>query len=159
MKKLLMITTKLSNAMSILAGVVLITMTVITFFDVVLRYFGKPIAGAYELVAFMGVAVIALALPRASLMKAHVYVDLLVDKLPRRGHRALRILTRVLVFCMFLFAAWYFVIMARNFVVTNSVTITLKVPFYPVVYALAASAIVQCLVSICEIMDDKGEKQ
>lgn len=158
MKTLLMITTKLSNAMSILAGVVLVTMTVITFFDVVLRYFGKPIVGAYELVAFLGVAVIALALPRASLMKAHVYVDLVIDKLPRTGYRALRIFTRILVFFMFLFAAWYFVIMARNFVATNSVTMTLKVPFYPVVYALAASAVIQCLVSICEIIDDKGGK-
>ncbi len=46
--------------------------------------------------------------------------------------------------------------MAQKLVKTNSVTMTLKVPFYPVVYALAASCLVQCLVSICEISGVKG---
>ena len=59
MKILLSITTKLSNFMSILAGIVLLIMTAVTFVDIVMRNFGRPLIGAYELVAFMGVAVTA----------------------------------------------------------------------------------------------------
>ena len=145
---------RLSDYMSVIAGVILLFMAGLTFLDVVLRYFAKPIVGTYELVSFLGVAVAAFALPRASLMGAHVYVDILVDKLSARLHKAFRVFTRVLVFMMFLIGTWYFVFMAKNFVTTHTVTMTLKVPFYPVVFALAASSIVQCLVSLCEIMGE-----
>ena len=149
---------RLSDYMSVLAGVVLLFMAGLTFFDVVLRYLAKPIVGTYELVSFLGVAVVALALPRASLMGSHVYVDLLVDKVSVRWRKGFRIVTRVLVFLLFLFAAWYFVFMARNFMATKTVTMTLKVPFYPVVFALAASSIVQCLVSICDVAGELRRK-
>ena len=149
---------RLSDYMSVLAGVVLLFMAGLTFFDVVLRYLAKPIVGTYELVSFLGVAVVALALPRASLMGSHVYVDLLVDKVSVGWRKGFRIVTRVLVFLLFLFAAWYFVFMARNFMATKTVTMTLKVPFYPVVFALAASSIVQCLVSICDVAGELRRK-
>ena len=156
MKILLSITTNVSNFMSILAGIVLLLMTAITFLDIVMRNFGKPLLGAYELVAFMGVAVAALALPRASLQKTHVYVDIVIDKLPELLQKTLKILTRIMVFFMFFFAAWYFMLMGKNFIETHTVTMSLKVPYYPVVFALAASSIVQCLICICEIFIDKG---
>jgi TRAP-type C4-dicarboxylate transport system permease small subunit len=142
--------------MSIIAGLVLLIMAGLTLADVVLRYFGKPIPGAYELVAFMGVAVAALALPRASMLNTHVYVDLAVDRMPDRWQRFFRIFTRLLVFLMFLVGAWYFVYMARNFIVTETVTMTLRVPFYPVVFALSAASIAQCLVCLCEIFGGQG---
>ena len=156
MKILLSITTKVSNFMSILAGIVLLIMTAITFLDVVMRNFGKPLVGAYELVAFMGVAVTAFALPRASLLKTHVYVDFVIDKLPEFLQKTLKVLTRIMVFFMFFLAAWYFMLMGKNFIETHTVTMSLRVPFYPVVFALAAGSIVQCLVCICEIFTDKG---
>jgi TRAP-type C4-dicarboxylate transport system permease small subunit len=146
--------TRLSTFMSVIAGIILLVMTGITFVDVVLRYFGKPIIGAYELVAFLGVAVAAFALPRASLLKVHVYVDIVIDKLPSTWQRVFRVFTRGLVFVMFLIAAWYFIYMAKNFIATNSVTMTLKVPFYPVVYALAVSSAVQSLVCLADIIDE-----
>jgi len=156
MKALLAVTTGASNVMSVIAGFILLIMMTVTFLDIVMRFFGKPIVGAYELVAFMGVAVAAFALPRASLLKTHVYVDLVIDKLPRSAQKTLRVLTRITVFFMFSFAAWYFVLMAKNFIATKTVTMALRVPFYPVVFALAAGSLVQCLISICEIFSDRG---
>jgi TRAP-type C4-dicarboxylate transport system permease small subunit len=142
--------------MSLIAGIILLVMMGLTFADIVLRHLGRPIVGAYEVVAFLGVAVIAFALPRASVLKAHVYVDLLIDKLPAKTRRVMNVITRILVFCMFLMAAWYFILMGKNYMATRTVTMSLKVPFYPVVFALAASCIVQCLVSLCEIFGNDG---
>ncbi|MBI5248033.1 MAG: TRAP transporter small permease [Desulfomonile tiedjei] len=146
----------LSSFLSMIAGVILLVMMGVTLADIVLRYLGRPIVGAYEIVAFLGVAVIALALPRASILKTHVYVDLLIDKLPAKSRKVLRVVTRILVFSMFLVAAWYFILMGKSYIATKTVTMSLKVPFYPVVFALAASCIVQCLVSLCEIFGDDG---
>jgi TRAP-type C4-dicarboxylate transport system permease small subunit len=144
--------------MSVFAGIILLFMAGLTFLDVVLRYFAKPIVGTYELVSFLGVAVVAFALPRASLMGAHVYVDLLIDKVPGGLRKTFRVITRLLVLLLFFFAAWYLAFMAKNFAVTKTVTMTLKVPFYPVVFALAASSLIQCLVAVFEIIEELRRK-
>jgi TRAP-type C4-dicarboxylate transport system permease small subunit len=149
----------LCNVMSIIAGFILLVMIGVTMADVVLRYLGSPIIGAYEIVAFLGVAVIGFAMPRASALKTHVYVDLLIDKLPVRSQKVMKTITRILVFLMFLGAAWYFILMGKNYIATKTVTMSLKVPFYPVVFALAASCVVQCLVSLCEIFCDDGGRK
>jgi len=142
----------LTNGMMIIAGVILVFMAGLTFLDVIMRYFGKPIVGTYELVSFLGVSAVAFSLPRASLMGAHVYVDLVVDKLPTGSRKIFRIFTRLLVFLLFLIASGYFVYMGMNLIATKTVTMSLKVPFYPVVFALAAGCLAQCLVSIYEIL-------
>jgi TRAP-type C4-dicarboxylate transport system permease small subunit len=143
------------NAMSFIAGIILIVMMVLTFADILLRYFGHPILGAYEVVSFLGVAVTSFALPRASLLKTHVYVDLLIDGLPPKPQRILRVITRLLVFLLFLIAAWYFIVMGKNYIQTKTVTMSLKVPFFPVVFGLAASCLAQCLVSLYEIFGER----
>ena len=149
---------RLCNAMTIIAGIILLVMMVATFADIIMRFFGKPIVGVYEIVAFLGVAVTGFALPRASLMKAQVYVDLVIDKLPPGPQKVLTIITRVLVFFMFLFAAWYFIIMGKNFITTKTVTMSLRVPFYPIVFGMAASCIAQSLVAVSDILN-AGRKQ
>ena len=151
--------TRLSNVMIVIAGFVLLLMAALTFADVVMRYFGKPILGTYELVGFLGVAMVAFSLPRASLKNAHVYVDLVVDKLPAGWHKIFRIFTRILVFLMFLVGTWYCILMARSFIMTKTVSSSLRVPFYPVVFALAFACLVQCLVSIVQIFEEKGDQQ
>lgn len=126
----------------------------LTFADILMRFYGRPIIGIYEVVAYMGVCVTGFALPRASLMKAQVYVDLFIEKLPRIGKRILRIITRILVCVMFLIASWYFIKMGMQLIATRAVTLSLRVPFYPVVFGLAVSSIAQCLVSVCEIVEE-----
>ena len=147
---------RFSSLLSVIAGIVLLIMMVLTFSDIVLRFVGRPIVGVYEVVAFLGALVTGFALPRASQMKAQVYVDLIIDKLGPRPRRILRIITRILVFCMFLIAAWYFILMGKKFIDTRSVTLSLRLPFYPVVFGLAISSLTQCLVSVAEIFYDQG---
>lgn len=147
---------RVCTSLSAIAGVVLVIMMVLTFADVVMRFFGRPIVGVYEVVAFLGVAVTGFALPRASLMKAQVYVDLLIDKLPSKPQRVLKIITRIIVGLWFLIAAWFLILMGKKFVDTNSVTLSLRLPFYPVVFGLALSCLAQALVSAYEIFGEKG---
>jgi len=148
---------RLCNVMSWIAGIVLVCMAAITMADIIMRIFGSPIPGTYEVVAYMGVAVTGFALPRASMKKANVYVDLLIDKLSKVPHKCLRVTTRILVFLMFLITAYYFIQMGMSFVATRSVTMTLRIPFYPVVFGMALTCVAQCLISIYEIFyEDEG---
>lgn len=153
MKQLL---SKLGAGMSFVAGAVLVVMILITFADIVMRFMGSPVPGAYEIVAFLGVAVIGFALPRASLKKTHVYVDLLYDKLTGTPRKALKVSTRVLVFLFFLLAGWALARMGKSYVASHTVTMMLRVPFYPVIFGAALSCFVQCLVSVYEIFEKEG---
>ncbi len=147
---------RLSNVMSVVAGMVLVAMVLITFADIVMRYMGKPIPGVYEIIAYLGVAVIGFGLPRASMKKTHVYVDLVIDKLSIKQKMVLRIFTRIMVFLFFALTGWYFIGMGKAFVATHSVTMTLRVPFYPVVFGMVLSCCAQCAVSIVEIVEEYG---
>jgi TRAP-type C4-dicarboxylate transport system permease small subunit len=143
--------------MSVIAGVVLVFMAVLTFADIVMRYFWSPIPGVYEVVGFLGIALASLILPRSFLMGAHVAVDIVVEKLSGKIRMGLKIITRVLIAVIFFITAWYLVGMAQSFIATKSVTMTLKVPFYPVVYVMVFSFLVQAIASIYQIFEkEKG---
>jgi TRAP-type C4-dicarboxylate transport system permease small subunit len=131
-------------------------MVILTFIDIVMRFFGSPVPGVYEVIAYLGVAVTGFALPRASMMKTHVYVDIVIDKVSPEWRKAMKVFTRLVVFFMFLFTAWYFIEMGKSFIATNSVTMTLRLPFYPVVFGMTVSCLAQCMVSICEIFEKEG---
>jgi TRAP-type C4-dicarboxylate transport system permease small subunit len=143
----------LSGCLAWCAGIILIFMAALTFADIVMRYFWRPIPGVYEVVAFLGLALAALILPRSSLMKAHVGVDFLTEKLSGKPKMIVLVITRVLVALFFIITAWFFIGMAQSFIATNSVTMTLKIPFYPVVYVCVFSFFVQGIVSIYQIFE------
>jgi TRAP-type C4-dicarboxylate transport system permease small subunit len=150
--------TFLAGLMSWCAGIILIFMAALTFADIVMRYFWKPIPGVYEVVAFLGLALAGFVLPRSSLMKAHVAVDFLTEKLSRTPNLVIKIITRIMVAVFFIVTSWYFVGMAQSFIATRSVTMTLKIPFYPVVYVMVFSFLVQGVVSIYQIFEaEKGD--
>jgi TRAP-type C4-dicarboxylate transport system permease small subunit len=150
---------RLTSYMAAAAGLILIFMAALTFADIIMRIFGRPIPGVYEVVGFLGVALAAFVLPRSSLERAHVGVDMVYEKLSPKTRIVVKICTRILVAAFFLAGAWYFVGMAQSFVATRSVTMTLKLPFYPVVYVLVFSFVVQTIVSIYQIFEKEKERR
>ena len=68
-----------------LGAVVLLLMMLFTTSDVVARYlFNKPIRGSYEITEFMIAMVVFCFLGYTQRDNAHVTVDLVVDRLPRK---------------------------------------------------------------------------
>jgi TRAP-type C4-dicarboxylate transport system permease small subunit len=88
-----------------------------------------------------------------------VGVDLVVEKLSAKPRLVLKIITRILVAALFFVTAWYFVGMAQSFIATRSVTMTLKLPFYPVVFVLVFSFVVQGIVSVYQIFEKERERR
>ena len=134
-------------------------MALLTFANIVMRIFWAPIPGVYEVVGFLGVAVAGFVLPRSSLMKAHVGVDLVVEKASLRARLVVLIITRILVAAFFLIGAWYFVDMAHSFIATKNVTMTER-SFYPVVFVMAFSFVVEAIVAVYQMFEreEKGNE-
>ena len=137
---------RVAKVMDLLGGVVLTLMMLVTVMDVILRFFGKPITGTYELVFLGGAVVIACAIPMTSWEGAHVNVDLVLEKLSGRTRKATLIFTRICGMAFFFLLGWNLFAQGVELYQKHEVSLTLHVPYYPVAYILGICAFVEFLV-------------
>jgi len=132
--------------MDALGGVVLTLMMLITVTDVILRFFGRPITGTYELVFLGGAVVVGCAIPMTSWEGAHVNVDLLLERFSGVPRKVIVIFTRVCGIVFFFLLGWNLFAQGLDLFDKHEVSLTLHVPYYPVAYILGICAFVECLV-------------
>jgi TRAP-type C4-dicarboxylate transport system permease small subunit len=137
---------RVAMAMDLLGGVVLTLMMLITVTDVILRFFGKPITGTYELVFLGGAVVVGCAIPMTSWENGHVNVDLLLERLTGGVRKATLVFTRVCGILFFFLLGWNLFAQGVDLYERHEVSLTLHVPYYPVAYILGVCAFVECLV-------------
>lgn len=149
---------RLSRAMQAIAGFALVFMMTLTTCDIILRIFGKPIIGTYEIVAFSGGVVIGFSTPITSFMRGQIFVDFFYQKFPMVTQNILNTTTRLVDIALFGIISWNLMIMGRDMYRSGEVSLTLQLPFYPVAYGIAFAMFVQCLVLVCDIIKiAKGE--
>lgn len=139
------------NLMNYLAALSIIAMMLLTCSDVVLRLFKHPILGTYELVGLFGALTIALAIPATTLSKGHVAVEFLVEKLPSAAQKTCTIIANLLSLSLFALITWQSFIYANILRTTGEVTLSLQMPFYPIVYAISAASLLVCIVLFLEL--------
>jgi len=127
-------------------------MFLFTLTDVILRAFGKPVVGDFEIISFLGAVVIGFAIPYTSLMKGHISVDLVLEKLPKKASNGIQIATRILSIALFLWIGWYFVVMSLDLIRTKEVTPVFRLPYYPISFGLAFSCLIQCFPLFSQMM-------
>jgi TRAP-type C4-dicarboxylate transport system permease small subunit len=152
MKRFLEAVKGTSSVLSAIAGAALAFLMLLTVADVVLRIFGRPIVGTYELVAVAGAVAIGLSLPITSWLHGHIYVDSFVERLPRVPRAVIAIATRLLVLGLFFLIGLNLIRYALALRTAGEVTPTLRVPFYPVVIGVGVSCLVECVVMVADIV-------
>lgn len=152
MKAILDVIKGVSRLLHFLAGVALVFIVVLTTVDVILRTFKRPILGTYEVVAFTGAVVILFALPLSSWIRSHIYVDFFILKFSRRVQNAFYVVTRCMAIFLFFLFGWNVLKYAAVLQRTAEVSVTLKLPFYPIIYAMGICCFVQCLVLLCDLI-------
>ena len=148
----------ISRLLNAIAGISLTFLMLLTIADVILRFFKRPIVGTYELVALSGALVIGFSLPLTSWMRAHIYVDFFILKFSQRVRNAFNIATRGLVLGMFFLIGWNLMKYAMDLQKSGEVSLTLRIPFYPVTFAIGICCFIQCLVIFCDILKIAGGK-
>ena len=145
---------------AVIAGLFLAVMLLVTLADVVGRAFQKPIYGTYEIVSYMGAIVFGFSMPYTQLRKNHVFVEFMIEILPRNVGNVMQVVTRLLGIALFLWMGWNFVIMSLDMKKAHDLTQVFRVPFYPVTFAMAFCCIIQCLplsLQIGEILGGRDE--
>ena len=138
--------------LNIIAGIAVTVMMLLTVADVLLRAGGHPIIGTFEIVALLLALVIGFGIPPVSLDKGHVYMDLLLGKLSKRGKNVMNTFTRVLCLILFAFLGVNLFNVGARFHASGEVSATIKIPFYPVAYGVAVCCLLECCVFIFDIV-------
>ena len=135
-----------------MAGVTLTLVMGITVADVILRILGRPIVGAFELVAFFGAMVIGFSIPFTSWVRGHIFVDFLIMKFSKGVRKGIHVFTRLLGGVLFGLIGWNLMKMGADLQRSGEVSPTLHVPFYPVVYGIGVVCLIQVLVLVADIV-------
>jgi TRAP-type C4-dicarboxylate transport system permease small subunit len=142
----------LSRYANVLGGISLMSIVFLTLADVVLRFFRRPIPGAYELVCFLGAFVFAFALPYTSWKRQQIFVDFFINNFSRRARAAIHVVTRCLVTFLFVWLTWNLMSYGADLLRSGELTTTLHLPFFPVPYMVGICCALQCLVVFCDLI-------
>jgi TRAP-type C4-dicarboxylate transport system permease small subunit len=142
----------ISQILNVIGGISLTFLMLLTMVDVVLRTFQRPIVGTYELVGFAGAVVIGFSIPFTSWTRGHIYVDFFIGRFSQKVRNGFHIITRCLVIGLFLLAGWNLIKYGIDLFKSEEVSLTLQMPFYPIVYGLGIGCFFQCLVLVCDIL-------
>jgi TRAP-type C4-dicarboxylate transport system permease small subunit len=127
----------LNNLMVILGGVAVLALMVLATGNVTLRIFQAPFRGTYEIVGFLGAIVIAFALGYTQQKKNHIVVDILTERFSKQTNRILDAINYFVTMIFFAIIAWQIAVWGNKLVAGGEVSETLKIIFYPFVYAVA----------------------
>jgi TRAP-type C4-dicarboxylate transport system permease small subunit len=133
---------------AVIAGTGLLTMMLVTCVDVVLRKFGRPLPGAYDIVKMAAGVTIACALPYTTAVKGHVAVEFFYHRLGRRGRVVADTTIRLLIMALFSLFAWQLVHYGVRLRTSGEVSMTLQMPVFWVPYVMAFSCVVVVLVTL-----------
>ena len=157
MKRLSDLVASVAGVLFVAGGVALTTMVFLTGADVVLRYFGKPIVGTYEIVGLLGALMVGFALPQTSRAKGHVLMDFIITRLPSSVQKLFYALTRILGILVFALITWNVWLLGDDYRRMGEGSLTLAIPLYPVAYVIAICSFVVIIVLFLELLE--GQEQ
>jgi TRAP-type C4-dicarboxylate transport system permease small subunit len=143
----------LARRLNMIAAMAVIAMMSLTCADVILRLFRKPIPGTYEVVSFFGAVAASFALAHTSAEKGHVAVSLIVRLLPKRTQGIIESIISIAGIILFGLIAWQSVVYGLDCQRTGEVSLTLQLPFYPIIYGVALGAAAVCLVLLVDLVN------
>jgi TRAP-type C4-dicarboxylate transport system permease small subunit len=153
MKQAKQVVAFLSNVMAVVAGVTLLVIMLLTVLDVILRYFGRPITGIYDLVALGGAVIVGFSIPYAARKKVHVFMEMAQMFQSKMVEKVLLLLARFLALTISVVVGWNLILLGTGFMKTGEASLTIQIAFYPVAIGLGICFFIQTLVFIVDICD------
>jgi TRAP-type C4-dicarboxylate transport system permease small subunit len=146
-----------------IAGLFLVAMITITGANIVLRQFGLPIRGTFELMGYFGAVVTALALGYTQVKRGHIAVDIVVLRFSEKTQRILLAVNHLVCLAFFIIVTLQVYKYATTLWETGEVTETLQIVYYPFTYAVALGCLILAFTFLVEflkiILVDRGSSQ
>ncbi|MBI5250476.1 MAG: TRAP transporter small permease [Desulfomonile tiedjei] len=155
MKTFSVVVVSVSRLMFVIAGLAMASSVLLTVSDVILRCFRRPILGTYELVGILSAILIGFSLPQTSRTQGHVFMDMFTERLSPGMWQCFHIVSRIVGIFFFAIVSWYLWVMGNDYWASGEGSTTLQIPLYPVAYALSICCLVECLVLVVGMFEEK----
>jgi TRAP-type C4-dicarboxylate transport system permease small subunit len=152
MEGLFRIFDRFTRVLNGIGAVALTFMMCLTVADVIGRAGGRPVIGTFEIVSLSLTLVIGLGIPRVSLDRAHVQMEFVLDKLSPTGQAVMNTFTRVLCLVLFVIMGYHLFGLGSELHASGDVTATIRLPYYPLPYAIGVCCYLECLVFVFDIV-------
>lgn len=133
-------------------GAALLLLVLLATGNVALRLFRVPFGGTYEVVAFLGAVVIAGALGHTQKKKDHIVVEILSERFPPAVKRVLDGASYAVSAALFTVVTWRVFLHGLMIQRSGELSETLKIPFHPFVYAVAAGFAVLVVTLLLDLL-------
>jgi TRAP-type C4-dicarboxylate transport system permease small subunit len=153
----------LNQALLWIAGLFLIAMISITGANIVLRLFGLPIRGTFELMGYFGAVATAFALGYTQIKRGHIAVDIVVLRFSKKVQRFLHAVNHIICMVFFIIATWQIFRYATTLWETGEVTETLQIIYFPFTYAVALGCLILAFTFLVDflksLIGDQGHSE
>jgi TRAP-type C4-dicarboxylate transport system permease small subunit len=143
---------KMIKFLNHIGGAALTCMMFLTVTDVIMRAFGHPIMGTYEIVGQSLALVIGFGIPKVSFDRGHVYMEFITDRLSKKSKAIMNTFTRLICIGLFILITYNLFGVGNEFRLSGEVTSTLRLPFFPLAYGVGVCCFLQCFVFLYDIV-------
>lgn len=147
---------KISRVLSVIflwiAGAFMVAMILMTCANILSRLIWVPIKGTFELMGFFGASATAFALGYTQIEKAHISVDILVNRFSEKTQSILNGINYLISMMFFGIAGWQIARWAETIRETGEVTETLRIIYYPFTYAVALGCSLMALILLIDLL-------
>ena len=141
-----------NRSLAAVAGLALAAMTFFTVLDVVMRGWGRPIAGSFEVIGWLSAVAMSLALGYTQAHRGHVAMTLLTDALRGRAAAVADFFTSIASRVLFAIVAWVVIGYGQTLQASGSLSETLKVLVYPWVFVVALGFVALALTLLVDAL-------
>jgi TRAP-type C4-dicarboxylate transport system permease small subunit len=142
----------LNGLLTFIGGIFLVAMIVLTCCNILFRIVWVPVPGTYELMGLFGAIVTAFALGQTQVRGGHVAVDVLINTFSVETKKALRVAGDLICMAFFIIVTWQLAVKGNTLSRTGELTETLKIIYYPFIYAVALGCAVITLVCFGDLL-------
>ncbi len=144
-------------ALVVVSGICVFVMIGVICADVILRRFGHPIKGAYDIVKIAGAMTLASALPYTTAVKGHVAIEYFFHKLSRLGRVIVDSVVRLMGIGLFAFLSWRSIVYGMELRTNRQVAQTLEMPIFWVPWIIGFCCFVVILVIVYNLTHPRRE--
>ncbi len=143
---------RLSGVFARIAGIALVATMLLAVGNMISRQVYVPWGAAWEVIGFLTAIIIAFSLGYSQLNKVHVTIDLVVDRFPPRLQSLAETITYLFSIFLFSVAARHIYLYAERMQAQGILAETLRLPYYPLIYAVSVAVICFGLVLLADFI-------
>lgn len=141
-----------TKILNVIGACALAFMMLLTVADVLMRALGRPLIGTYEIVGLSLALVVGITIPKVSLDRGHVYMEIVLEKVAKGNKDILNTFTRLLCIALFVAIGYNLFTVGNEYRVSGEVSSTIQLPAYPLAYAVGVCCFIECLVFLLQVI-------